>query len=408
MEEFSKTLSERLIEKARKWQIPDLMGTSDKDNPSATLTDEEEALVEEKRLQFMGAVKYWTGGRFNFLRMNRQDTIGILASVHKYGTKNTARRIVYMMQKDMTPEEWALAVGTSDSDAPSKVIDAFEGAIAQVFQPHGGSENYVNLRSPGLPEGKVAATPGNSGDYPSAASTIGAPKTRAAGTGGTGFYDSSAGGVGTQSVGSPSSGRTRGLSSSEAGKQTYESDPSKVGRDSYQVGRQSRDASPQYHEYVDFPSSKIPSDPGYRQSEGAAPVKKGFFVQPNTPTSLTTNTTERIKKATHTTSRGTGIIKGMLKEEDEEGFGARVSAGVLGEEVETEEEAKRDEEEAEKMLRTANYLELQAYRRQQEGGWEDAKALRTKATDLRTKAMAKRTFYLGPRPSGTVGKAGLI
>jgi hypothetical protein len=407
MEDFKNTLKERLIEKARDWKLPALIDAR-QPNPSVALTEEEEELVEEKRLRFQEAVKAWTG--FNG-KLSKRDTINILATVYKYGPRYTAQRIVGQIIKDsgLTPEQWAQSVGSDSADkSPSKVVDAFEGAIAQVFSPHGGSENYVNLRSPGTMEGKVAATPGNSGDYPRAGYTIDKPRTRVAGTGGTGYYDSSAGGIGSRSVGSPTPDRTRGLSDSEAARQTYESPRTGSRPDSYQVGFQSRDASPQYHTYGNHPDSKIPSTPAYPTQDSSAQVKKGFFLKPNTPSSDVINTAERIKKATTTSSAGTGLIKGMLNKEDAE-FGARVSSGVLGEENEESEEERREgEEEAENMLRQANYLELQAYHRQQEGGWADAQLLRSKATDLRTKAMAKRTYLIQPNAGRTVGKAGLI
>src|SRR5207249_2076082 len=45
-------------------------------------------------------------------------------------------------------------------------LKEFEGVIAQVFQPKGGSENFSNLRSPGQPSGKISASPGQSGKGP--------------------------------------------------------------------------------------------------------------------------------------------------------------------------------------------------------------------------------------------------
>ena len=39
----------------------------------------------------------------------------------------------------------------------------YDDAISSVFQPKGGSDNFTNLRTPGQPPGKVAASPGRSG-----------------------------------------------------------------------------------------------------------------------------------------------------------------------------------------------------------------------------------------------------
>jgi hypothetical protein len=44
-----------------------------------------------------------------------------------------------------------------------RMIKEFDDVLAQVFQVHGGSDNAVNLRTPGQPPGKIPASPGQSG-----------------------------------------------------------------------------------------------------------------------------------------------------------------------------------------------------------------------------------------------------
>jgi hypothetical protein len=58
------------------------------------------------------------------------------------------------MNAHITEKDW--------SDLAMKITEAaksddFEGTLAQVFQPKGGSENFTNLRSPGSPAGKISA-----------------------------------------------------------------------------------------------------------------------------------------------------------------------------------------------------------------------------------------------------------
>jgi len=49
------------------------------------------------------------------------------------------------------------------SSAASKISADFDNVINRVFQPHTGTENFTNLRTPGTAEPKVIASPGNSG-----------------------------------------------------------------------------------------------------------------------------------------------------------------------------------------------------------------------------------------------------
>lgn len=47
--------------------------------------------------------------------------------------------------------------------SPEEMKKEFDSVLSQIFQPKGGSENFTNLRSPGMPPGKIPATPGRSG-----------------------------------------------------------------------------------------------------------------------------------------------------------------------------------------------------------------------------------------------------
>lgn len=44
-----------------------------------------------------------------------------------------------------------------------RMMKEFDSVLAQIFQPTGGSENFTNLRSPGMHPAKIPATPGDSG-----------------------------------------------------------------------------------------------------------------------------------------------------------------------------------------------------------------------------------------------------
>jgi hypothetical protein len=59
----------------------------------------------------------------------------------------------------------------------------FEDMLAQIAQPKGGTENLTNVASPGAPPARIAAVPGESGNYPDKAKPIGAPSEG-------GYYDS--------------------------------------------------------------------------------------------------------------------------------------------------------------------------------------------------------------------------
>lgn len=48
--------------------------------------------------------------------------------------------------------------GTKES-----MMKEFDSVLSQIFQPTGGSENFTNLRSPGMHPAKIPATPGDSG-----------------------------------------------------------------------------------------------------------------------------------------------------------------------------------------------------------------------------------------------------
>lgn len=43
------------------------------------------------------------------------------------------------------------------------MLKEFDSVLSQIFQPQGGSENFTNLRSPGMHPAKIPAVPGNSG-----------------------------------------------------------------------------------------------------------------------------------------------------------------------------------------------------------------------------------------------------
>lgn len=53
--------------------------------------------------------------------------------------------------------------GGRNTPAVDGMLKEFDDIMSQVFQPHGGVDNAVNLRTPGQPPGKIPAQPGNSG-----------------------------------------------------------------------------------------------------------------------------------------------------------------------------------------------------------------------------------------------------
>jgi hypothetical protein len=62
---------------------------------------------------------------------------------------------------------WSVAKANIKSSADlANFQKEFEGVIAEVFKPKGGSENFSNLRSPGQPSPKIVASPGESGKGP--------------------------------------------------------------------------------------------------------------------------------------------------------------------------------------------------------------------------------------------------
>ncbi len=100
------------------------------------------------------------------------------------------------------------------SDATDEKI--LSEALSEVWQPHGGSDNAVNLRTPGQPPGKIPAKPGNSGS-----------STGRAGSGqrtmGGNYQSMRAGGYVNPTAPSSklSTGRSRGLSDADASAQIY-------------------------------------------------------------------------------------------------------------------------------------------------------------------------------------------
>lgn len=67
-----------------------------------------------------------------------------------------------MTEEDMMAVKALHALGEGLTSG-KLTLKQYDEAISSVFQPKGGSDNFTNLRTPGQPPGKVAASPGRSG-----------------------------------------------------------------------------------------------------------------------------------------------------------------------------------------------------------------------------------------------------
>lgn len=120
-----------------------------------------------------------------------------------------------------TIKEFRSFIATKGVNVADLSYDALSGALSEVFQPHGGSENLSNLRSPGQGPGKISAVPGRSGPSgPRGSGKDTYPPNQRFQPGGQGIR-SSGGYRNPTSTPAPTPMRSRGLGDEEARAQFY-------------------------------------------------------------------------------------------------------------------------------------------------------------------------------------------
>lgn len=76
----------------------------------------------------------------------------------------------FVMQNNVDPKplftEAAYRKALEGKLDPQRTTDEYVSVISEVFSPKGGSENFVNTRSPGMGPGKISVEPGHSGRGP--------------------------------------------------------------------------------------------------------------------------------------------------------------------------------------------------------------------------------------------------
>ena len=169
-------------------------------------------------------------------------------------------KVAYSLGYMPTLKDFRDYLGRSGVPTEEFSDDSLSDALAQVWVPHGGSDNAINLRSPGQPPAKIPA----SGSGGSSTGRIGSGNS----TYPSNYQSMREGGYINPSAPNNklSTGRSRGLSDSDASRQFYDS-----GRQEPLSGGKNRPGQA----YTSYPKRK-------GMDGGLAPLTKAFITIANT------------------------------------------------------------------------------------------------------------------------------
>ncbi len=158
------------------------------------------------------------------------------------------------------------------------ITSDFDEAMKQVFQPHGGTDRFVNLRTPGQPPAKLQASPGTSGSN----ETGRVPRTA------TGYR-----GSGTPSA-TYDSGYSQAYRNPTSPGSGYPSEePERYGRQTIGAGDSDKpDRQPRLRNTNPYNSQRGAAVPGHPSTEQTVPI--GTYEK---PTYLTTDTRKSLMKS---------------------------------------------------------------------------------------------------------------